>query len=863
MSSTFTGLFSLKNNIKTQRGSMNNYNQSESQEILRLPAEDVLKRFQTSEKGLQQDEAKKRLSIYGHNELAKKKRRNIVIEYISNYKNPLIIVLIICAIISNIFGQVINSIIIFVMILMSTTLNFIQEHRASKAAEKLKKRVATTATVIRNSETQEIKVSELVPGDIILLSAGDIVPADARLIDQKYLFVDQSALTGESAPADKNHEPLKTSDLSSVTSWANYLFMGTSVVSGNCTAVVVKTGGSTEYGEIVKKAIERAPETAFEKDLKKFSIFTTKTILMLVIFVFLVNALFKHTLLDSVLFAVALAVGLTPELLPMILSINLSKGSMEMSKKGVIVKRLSSIQNLGSMDVLCCDKTGTLTENNAKLEGFMDVSGKQNENVLLYAYLNSALHTGVRNNVDEAILKYKALKTTGYKKIDEIPFDFTRRKMSVIVEKDKVKLMITKGAPEEVLNECSKYQFGSKILNLTKDARKKIEKRNHELFSEGYRVIAVAYRKAPDKKSYSLSDEKELIFMGFVSLMDPPKKTAREAVQILEKSGITLKVLTGDNELVTKKVCEELNIPVNQIVLGKDLEKMSAEQISKAVENANIFARVTPSQKNLIIDALRKNNHIVGFMGDGINDAPSLKASDVSISVNNASDIAKESADIILLHKDLKVLHEGVLDGRKTFGNTMKYMMMMLSSNFGNMLSAAGASLFLPFLPMLPVQILLNNFLYDSSQLTIPTDNVDSEYVEKPKKFDIKFIKRFMFFFGPLSSIFDFLTFGVMLLIFHATEQMFQTAWFIESFCTQALIIFVIRTNRPFFKSRPGKILIYNVIAVLAIAVSIPFTPLGKFFKFVPLPISFLAAIALLVITYLLLVESLKKRFYR
>ena len=832
-----------------------------SQEILQLSYNEVLGKFKTSETGLTHEEATNRLSEFGHNELAKKKKRNVIIEYFSYLKNPLILVLIAAAIISNLLGQIASSIIIIVMILMSTTLNFIQEHKASKAAEKLKKRVATTATVIRGGTAQEIKVAELVPGDIILLSAGDIVPADARLISHKYLFIDQSALTGESIPAEKTSDTIKTA-VSSITGWANYLFMGTSVISGTGTAVVVKTGSATEYGEIVKKTIERAPQTEFEKELKEFSFFVTKIIFFLVVFVFIINGLFRHSWLDSLLFAVALAVGLTPELLPMILSINLSKGSMAMSKKGVIVKRLSSIQNLGSMDVLCCDKTGTLTENSVKIRTFIDSEGKESEKVLFYSFLNSKLQTGIKNTLDEAILNFRDFSTKEYKKIDEIPFDFVRKRVSVVIQKAKEIFRVSKGSPEGILGECSHYQIGARIFKLTKDAHKKIEKRNKELFSEGLRVLGVAYKKINLKNSYSSSDEKEMVFMGFIVMTDPPKRTAKEAVLLLEKSGIELKIITGDNEIVTKKVCSELNIPVKKIILGDEIGKMTDIELSKAVEKANIFARVTPLQKNRIIEALKRNNHVVGFMGDGINDAPSLKTADVGISVNNASDIAKESADIILLYKDLKVLHEGVLEGRKTFGNTMKYMKMMLSSNFGNMLSAAGASLFLPFLPMLPVQILLNNFLYDASQLTIPSDNVDPEDIAKPRKLDISFLKKFMFFFGPLSSIFDFLTFFVMLYIFKAAEHTFQTAWFIESFCTQALIIFVIRTNRPFFKSKPGKILIYNILGILVLAVAIPFTPIGKFFSFVPLKVSFLAAIAILVIAYLALVEFLKNKFH-
>lgn len=833
-------------------------------EIMGLSAVDVLKKFETSEHGLQSEEAKKRLQIYGHNELAKRKKKSAIASFFYYFKNPLIIILIVAAIVSELLGQIASSMIIIAIVLLSIIMNFVQEHRASKAAEKLRKRVATTATVVRDGRVQEIKVSELVPGDIIMLSAGDIVPADARVISTRYLFVDQSALTGESVPAYKKPEPVRIKQSALITEWSNYVFMGTSVISGTATAVIVKTGSSTEYGEIVKKTIERAPETEFEKELKSFSYFITQTIFFLVVFVFAFNALFKHSVLESLLFAIALAVGLTPDLLPMIISVNLSKGSIAMAKKGVVVKRLASIQNFGSMDVLCCDKTGTLTENKVKVKTCIDTTGRQSEKVFLYSFLNSSFQTGIKNTLDEAILAHKDIDISGYKKIDEIPFDFVRKRISVIVEKSRQKLLITKGAPESIFKVSSYYERNGKIIKLTKEAQKKIEKKNKELCLQGFRVIGVAYKKITSKEFYKISDESDMILVGFVAFLDPPKKTAKEAVGILEKSGIELKILTGDNEFVTKKICEELGIEVKKIITGAEIEGMNDYALSKTVEKANIFARVTPMQKNRIIEALKKNKHVVGFLGDGINDSPSLKISDVGISVDNATDIAKESADIILLHKDLKVLHEGVLEGRKTFGNTMKYMMMGLSSNFGNMISAAGASLFLPFLPMLPIQILLNNLLYDTSQLTIPSDNVDAEYIKTPKKMDISFVRRFMVYFGPLSSIFDFLTFFIMIYIFKASEHLFQTGWFVESLLTQTLIIFIIRTRKtPFFKSKPSKFLVYNILAIIAIALLMPFTPLKNLFNFVPLPISFLGILVLMVITYLTLVELLKRRFYR
>jgi len=835
------------------------------QEILSSHLDDIFRKLNTSEIGLTSAEVKKRLEIYGYNEVAKKKKRATLIEFLSHFKNPLILILIVATAVSFLSGQLINSIIIFFMILMSVILDFFQEYRAEKAADKLRKRVTTTIKVIRNSIGKEISVSDVVPGDIICLSAGDIVPADARLINSKDFFLDQSALTGESFPVEKIAAPLKSKDISTITNWNNYLFMGTSVLSGSCTAVVVKTGSSTEYGEIVKKTIEKRPETGFEKGLTKFGYLIMKVISLLVLFVFIVNALFKHDILESLLFAIALAVGVTPELLPMILSINLSKGAMAMSKKGVIVKRLASIQNFGSMDVLCTDKTGTLTENKVKLLLHVDINGKNDEKVFLYSFLNSYHQTGLRSPLDEAILEHEKIDEKKYKKIDEIPFDFIRKRVSVVVKHEKENYIITKGAPEEIVKVCSKYEIAGKTSDLTNKIKKKIEQKHYDLSSDGFRVLGLSYKKMKeDKSDHKIKDESEMVFLGFVAFIDPPKESAKESIQLLEKVGIELKILTGDNELVTKKICEQLDFKIKGIVLGSEIAEIQDDVLARIVEKANIFTRVTPVQKNRIMNALKENGHIVGFLGDGINDSPSMRVSDVSVSVDNAVDIAKESADIILLQKDLKVLEQGVLEGRKTFGNTMKYILMGLSSNFGNMISAAGASLFLPFLPMLPIQILLNNFMYDFSQLTIPTDNVDKEYIEKPKRMDISFIKDYMIFFGPFSSIFDFLTYFVMLFVFHAPEHLFQAAWFVESFCTQTLIIFVIRTRKtPFYKSKPSKFLTLNVLFMVSLAVIIPFTFIGTLFKFVSLSMEFLAILALFVVTYLILVELFKKKFYK
>ncbi|MEM0211520.1 MAG: magnesium-translocating P-type ATPase, partial [Candidatus Methanomethylicia archaeon] len=565
------------------------------------------------------------------------------------------------------------------------------------------------------------------------------------------------------------------------------------------------------------------------------------------------------------LFSVSLAVGLTPDLLPMIISINLSKGAINMSRKKVIIKRLASIQNFGCMDILCTDKTGTLTENKIRLIFHVDVNGRESEKVLLYSYLNSYYQTGLRSPLDEAVLAYKSVDIAGYRKIDEIPFDFIRKRLSIVIEHEDQRYMITKGAPEEILKICLFYELDDVVSDLTDEARKKIERKYLELSAEGYRVLGVAYKRLREYKPvYSISDESEMVFLGFIGFLDPPKETAREAIKLLREAGVELKILTGDNELVTRKVCEHLGFEIKGILLGSEIEHMHDDALARAVEEVNVFCRVTPAQKNRIISALRANGHVVGFLGDGINDAPSLKNADVGISVDNAVDVAKEAADIILLENDLTILYDGVLEGRKTFGNAMKYILMAISSNFGNMFSVALGSLFLPFLPMLPIQILLNNLLYDLTQTAVPLDDVDREYLEKPKRWDIFFVRRFMVFFGPISSLFDFLTYFMMLLAFKAAEPLFQTAWFLESLLTQTLVVFIIRTRLfPFYRSRPSKALIFTSASVIIFALALPYTWLGAVFRFVQPPIEFYLALAAIISAYLALVEAAKSWFYR
>jgi Mg2+-importing ATPase len=838
-----------------------------SEELLSLSTEDLLARLNTSTTGLSSQEAENRLEVYGRNELARVHKHSALREFILHFRSPLVIILMVAGLISGILGEFVHVAIIFAIVFVSVFLDFYQENKAEKAAQLLKQKVTTTATLLRDNVKQEIKLPEIVPGDIIYLSAGDIAPADARVINAKDLFVNQSSLTGESFPVEKTSSPVKGKE-ASITEWNNYFFMGTSIVSGTATAVVVKTGSSTEYGKIAKRLVEKAPETEFEKGIKSFGFLIMQVTFLLVMFVFLIIALRNPSadgVVNALLFAVALAVGLTPELLPMIITINLTRGAMAMSKKGVIVKRLSSIENFGSMNVLCTDKTGTLTENQIKLLLHVDMEGKDDEKVLLYSFLNSHYQTGLQSPLDEAILKFKEIDVSEFQKIDEVPFDFVRRRVSVVVERGRQRFFIAKGAPEEIIKVCSWYELGGLVSDLAEGSRKKIEQKYHDLSVEGLRVLGVAYKKLKEEKAvYSINDESDMVFLGFVAFLDPPKETAKQSLQLLSKAGIELKIITGDNELVTRKTCQALGFEVKGVALGSDISKMPDETLAAVVEEANVFARVTPAQKDRIIALLMKNGRVVGYMGDGINDAPSLKTADVGVSVDNAVDVARESADIILLRNDLTVLAEGVLEGRRTFGNTMKYVMLGVSSNFGNMFSVAGASLFLPFLPMLPVQILLNNLLYDMSQSTITTDNVDREYVERPKRWDISFIRRFMVSLGPVSSLFDFLTFFTMLLIFNASAALFQTAWFIESLCSQTLVVFVIRSRRtPFYKSKPSKYLLASSLGIISFALILPFTPLGSLFGFVPPPPAFFAALAIILCAYLLLAETVKRWFFK
>lgn len=828
------------------------------------PIEVIFGELNTSQKGLIEQEAKRRLEEYGHNELAKRKKRTILFQIFSKFLNPLVIVLLIIAAFSLFFGEKISAILVLLMAILSVFLSFIQEYRAGKEAEKLSEMVRTTATVYRNGKPKEVKIKEIVPGDIVDLFAGDMIPADLRIISCKDLFINQASLTGEAFPIEKTAGAIESKS-ESIAELSNIAFMGSSVVSGTALGVVIKTGISTQFGELSRRLATMRIETSFDKGIHKFTWLMIRFMLIMVLFIFGVNAFFKGDIVGAFLFSLAVAVGLTPEMLPMLVAINLSKGAISMAKKEVIVKHLNSIQNFGAMDVLCTDKTGTLTMDKIILEKHCDVIRTENDDVLRFAYINSFYQTGLKNLLDRAILKHEKFAAGQFKKIDEIPFDFSRKIMSVVIEMEERHRIISKGAPEEIFKKCTKYELDGEVFDMEPLILSDLKEEYDNLSAEGFRVLAIAYKDMDvGKEVYSKDDEKDFILKGYVAFLDPPKPTAKKAIEAIERLGIELKVLTGDNELVTKKICSDIGLDVRGLVTGETVDKLSDSQLQELVKTTTVFARLSPLQKERIIHALHENKHIVGYLGDGINDALALKTSDVGISVNNAVDIAKESADIILLKKSLMVLEDGIREGRKTFGNIVKYIKMGSSSNFGNMFSMTGGSLFLPFLPMLPIQILLNNFLYDLSQIAIPADGVDKEYLAKPRAWDVGYIKKFMIIIGPISSVFDFITYGVLLFIFKASPQLFHTGWFLESLCTQTLVIHIIRTGKiPFIESRPSKFLIFTSLFIVAIGLIIPFSPLAKPFGFVRPPFLYFIALLLIIVTYLFMVQIVKSWFIK
>ncbi len=827
--------------------------------------------------GLSGTEAAARLRKFGPNLVAREHKATIPEELWSRASNPLNALLMTLAIVSYFLGDVRAAIVIAAMVVLAITTAFIQEHRSNAAAARLRAMVHTTASVRRNpcsadEPFSEIPMERLVPGDVVRLSAGDMIPGDLRLLEAKDLFIDQSALTGESMPAEK-HAQACASEGEDAFDLPNLCFMGANVVSGYGTGVILQTGPATFFGQLAHEIAGQRVPTAFDQGINRFTWLMIRFIFVMVPTVFVINGLTKHDWLEALLFAVAVAVGLTPEMLPMIVTVNLAKGAIAMSRKKVIVKRLNAIQNFGAMDVLCTDKTGTLTQDRIILKQHLDIKGRDSEQVLQYAFLNSHFQSGLRNLLDKAVLAHLELNETlrigaGYSKIDEIPFDFARRRLSVVVAREDGKhILICKGAVEEIFSVCTKYCLDEEIGQLDETHFETARRETIELNSDGFRVVAVAYKEIdPSKTTYSVEDEADLTLLGYIAFLDPPKESAREAIAVLAKKGVQVKVLTGDNEIVTRKICHEVQLDPGEILLGSRVAQMSDAELAEAAHRTTVFAKLNPAQKERVVRALHAKGHVVGFLGDGINDSPALKAADVGISVDTAVDIAKESADIILLKKSLLVLQEGVTEGRKVFANITKYIKMGASSNFGNMFSVLGASIFLPFLPMAPIQVLTNNLLYDFSQTTIPTDNVDEEYLASPRKWDIGNIFKFMVFIGPISSIFDYATYGMMLYVFDAwnNPSLFQTGWFVESLLTQTLIIHIIRTAKvPFIESHASPALIATTVIICTVGMTLPFTWAGSALGFVPLPWTYWPLVAAMLVTYAILTHLVKVWFVR
>ena len=810
------------------------------------------------DKGLTNREAAQRLLKFGPNDPIAPQRSTGLVQILLMFANPLVIILLIASAVSAFVGEIVNAVIISIMVIVSIVINFVQTWHSQRAAESLRVQVAPTATVLRDGKWVNIPRRKVVPDDLIRLSAGDIVPADARLLQAKDLHVNQAALTGESLPVAKDAAITVETTHENPANASNAVFLGTSIVSGTATAVVTATGQNTSFGDIVARLAARPPETEFERGTRQFGYLIMKTVFFLVFFVLIVSIAMRHDPLESMLFALALAVGLTPEFLPMITAVTLGRGAIHMSRQKVIVKHLEAIQNFGSMDIFCSDKTGTLTSGEMELNRHIDPVGNASNRVHLLGFVNASFESGVKNPIDEAIVKHEHEDIDQFRKIDEIPFDFERRRLSIVAEHNGELILIMKGAPESVISCCSWLEIDGNQQTLDAEALSKSTATFEGLSATGNRTLAVAYKTVTKQDAYRIDDEKDLVLAGFLAFSDPPLPDAAEVIESLRRDGVMVKILTGDSELVARHVCSEVGMDGADIVLGDQIDKMSDSALAQVAEKTRVFARVSPMQKHRIIIALKSRGHVVGFMGDGINDAPSIHSADVGISVSTAVDVARDAAEIILLERSLRVLHQGIIEGRKAFGNVMKYLLMGTSSNFGNMFSMAAAALFLPFLPMLPTQILLNNFLYDLAQVTIPTDNVDSTYTHKPRRWNIKMIRNSMLYIGPISSIYDFLTFYVLLKFFHASEAQFHTGWFVESLASQTLVLFVIRTTGNPFRSRPSAPLAITTLLVVLTGCVLPYTPLAGVLGFTPLPPIFFLFLFGVVSTYLMLVELVK-----
>jgi Mg2+-importing ATPase len=829
--------------------------------------DETFQQLRTSSQGLSKPEAAQRLQKFGPNTVAQDKRHSRWRLLGRALVNPLVILLSVLAVISALTGDLRAAVVMAAMVVLGVVLRFVQEARADTAAAKLKAMISVNATVVRDGETQEIPLAKLVPGDVVHLAAGDMIPADVRLISCKDLFVIQASLTGESFPVEK-FATQETAAGVGLLELHNICFLGTSVERGTGTAVVVATGLETYLGSMASAMVDQEVQTSFDKGVTRFTWLMIRFMAVMVPLVFVINGLTKHNWQEAFFFAMAVAVGMTPEMLPMIVTVCLSKGALAMSRKKVIVKRLNAIQNFGAMDVLCTDKTGTLTMDRVILQQHCNVVGDDDEGVLALAYLNSFFQTGLKNVLDRAILQHSAreahFQVPHYRKVDEIPFDFSRKLMSVVVETPEGKhRLICKGAVEEAVKKCAQFELQGEFHPMDHlfigDMREEYE----QLSNDGFRVLALAYKDLEPKASYSAADETDLTLRGYVAFLDPPKDTAAPAIRALQAHGVAVKILTGDNDLVSRKICREVGIDTRHVLLGAQIESLSDPELAETVGETTLFAHLTPGHKRRIIQALQSQGHVVGFLGDGINDAPALHAADVGISVDSAVDIAKETADVILLEKSLLALREGVMAGRKIFANILKYIRMGASSAFGNMFSVVGASAFLPFVPMAPIQILTNNLLYDFSQVPIPTDDVDPEQIVKPRPWSMREIYRFILFIGPCSSIFDYTTFFMMLYLFNcwdpANAALFQTGWFVESILTQTLIIHVIRTNKfPFLQSRASWPVIVTTTIIMMIGMWLPVSPIAPALGFQKLPSLYWPLLALTLVCYVFLTQGVK-----
>ena len=826
-----------------------------------LSTEEALLSLGTDAQGLSEITAQERLKQYGPNTLKGGSKTSSLMLFLLQFKSPVTLLLIFAAALSFALNDQTDATIILLIVLVSGLLGWWQEKGAANAVDQLMKMVQIKCRVLRDGQEKELHIEEIVPGDVVLLSAGDVIPGDSLLLDSKELFVDEAAFTGETYPVEKNKGVIAAD--TPLAKRSNTLFMGAHIISGKATALVMGTAMQTEFGKISSSLRLKAPETDFEHGVRRFGYMLMEITMVLVVIIFAANVFLHKPVLDSFLFSLALAVGLTPQLLPAIISVNLASGARNMAKQQVIVKRLSSIENFGSMNILCSDKTGTITEGKVKLHKALSLSGDTSEKVLQYSWLNASLQKGFQNPIDEAITNSLPGRKDLFEVQSEVPYDFIRKRLTVQIRNASENLVITKGALKQVLEVCSMVESEDGTLVALDEKQAQIMEHYEQLSTEGYRTLGVAWKAGNPQQDFTRKDESEMIFLGFVSFFDPPKEDVQETIQNLEKLGVALKIITGDNALVAASLGRQIGIAKPVILSGPKIRKMSDRALMQQSVRTDIFAEVEPNQKERIILSLKKSGNVVGFMGDGINDASALHAADVGISVDSAVDVAKEAAEIVLLNHDLKVLEQGIIEGRKTFTNTMKYVFMATSANFGNMFSMAGASLFLPFLPLLPKQILLTNLLTDFPELTISSDRVDAINIAQPHRWDIRFIKRYMITFGILSSFFDFFTFGVLHYVLHAKETEFQTGWFAESVISASLIVLVIRTRLPFFKSPPGKYLLTATILVVLAVLALPFTPLAATFGFAQLPLLFYGWMLLIVVLYIVSAEVTKHFFYK